>query len=89
MVDELCGHEDGPLFLVNINNNLASAGYDCEVLTWSLSDIDKRVWEKTQMEKEDLLLGFSKLQGLGNDYLYIDCLDKYRWLLTEGAYDLH
>ena len=29
MVDELCGHEDGPLFLVNINNNLASAGYDC------------------------------------------------------------
>ena len=54
MVDELCGHEDGPLFLVNINNNLASAGYDCEVLTWSLSDIDKRVWEKTQMEKEDL-----------------------------------
>ena len=55
MVDELCGHEDGPLFLVNINNNLASAGYDCEVLTWSLSDIDKRVWEKTQMEKEDLL----------------------------------
>ena len=41
------------------------------------------------MEKEDLQLGFSKLQGLGNDYLYIDCLDKYRWLLTEGAYDLH
>ncbi len=38
------------------------------------------------MDKDLSILSFSKLHGLGNDYIFIDCLQKYRSL--PQTYDL-
>ena len=54
-VEELGGHENGVTCLAFANNELFSGSFDHYIICWDVVELEKRIYERDLMRKEDIL----------------------------------